>query len=342
MTAPTTDAAAPKFRLTDSTLRDGSHAVAHQYTEQQVLDIVAGLDRAGVPVIEVSHGDGLGGSSFNYGFSGTDEMTLIKRAVETAQQAKIACLLLPGIGVAEDLKAIKDVGVQVARIATHCTEADIAEQHIGMAKELGMEAVGFLMMAHMADPDELLRQAKIMQDSGADIVYCVDSAGALTTKTMSQRIETLVQGLDVAVGVHAHENLSLSVANSLAALEHGALHVDACTAGSGAGAGNCPTEVFVAVCDRMGLATGVDTMTMVDVAEEVVRPAMNRPQMVDRAALILGYAGVYGSFMLHSERAAKRYGVSQAEILIELGKRGVVGGQEDMIIDVALELAAKK
>jgi 4-hydroxy 2-oxovalerate aldolase len=337
--APT---AKPKFRLTDSTLRDGSHAVAHQYTEQQVIDIVAGLDRAGVPVIEVSHGDGLGGSSFNYGFSGTDEMTLIKRAVETAKQAKIACLLLPGIGVADDLKAINDAGVQVARIATHCTEADIAEQHIGMAKELGMEAVGFLMMAHMTSPEELLRQALIMQESGADLVYCVDSAGALTTETVRQRIETLVGGLDVPVGLHAHENLSLSVANSLTALDHGALHIDACTGGAGAGAGNCPTEVFVAVCDRMGLETGVDTMAMVDVAEEIVRPAMNRPQMVDRAALILGYAGVYGSFMLHSERAAKRYGVSQAQILIELGKRGVVGGQEDMIIDVALELAAKK
>ena len=341
MSAPAT-AAKPAFRLTDSTLRDGSHAVAHQYTEQQAIDIVAGLDRAGVPVIEVSHGDGLGGSSFNYGFSGTDEMKLISRAVETAKQAKIACLLLPGIGVADDLKAVKDAGVQVARIATHCTEADIAEQHIGMAKELGMEAVGFLMMAHMTSPDELLRQALIMQESGADVVYCVDSAGALTTKTVTERVEALVGGLDVPVGLHAHENLSLSVANSLTALDHGALHIDACTGGAGAGAGNCPTEVFVAVCDRMGLETGVDTMAMVDVAEEIVRPAMNRPQMVDRAALILGYAGVYGSFMLHSERAAKRYGVSQAQILIELGKRGVVGGQEDMIIDVALELAAKK
>jgi 4-hydroxy 2-oxovalerate aldolase len=335
-------AARPAFRLTDSTLRDGSHAVAHQYTERQVIDIVAGLDRAGVPVIEVSHGDGLGGSSFNYGFSGTDEMTLIARAVETAKQSKIACLLLPGIGTVDDLKAVHDAGVSIARIATHCTEADIAEQHIGMAKQLGMEAVGFLMMSHMTSPEDLLKQARLMQEHGADLVYCVDSAGALTTKTVRDRIEALVEGLDVPVGLHAHENLSLSVANSLTALECGALHIDACTAGSGAGAGNCPTEVFVAVCDRMGLVTGVDTMTMVDVAEDVVRPAMNRPQMVDRAALILGYAGVYGSFMLHSERAAARYGVSQAEILLELGRRKVVGGQEDMIIDVALELAGRK
>jgi 4-hydroxy 2-oxovalerate aldolase len=333
--------AAPAFRLTDSTLRDGSHAVAHQYTEQQVGDIVAGLDRAGVPVIEVSHGDGLGGSSFNYGFSGTDEMALVKRAVETAKQAKIACLLLPGIAVVDDLRLIKDFGVSVARIATHCTEADIAEQHIGIAKSLGLEAVGFLMMAHMATPEALLDQARIMQDSGADLVYCVDSAGALTTTTMRERVEALVAGLDIPVGVHAHENLSLSVANSLVAVDSGALHVDACTAGAGAGAGNCPTEVFVAVCDRMGLETGIDTMGLVDVAEDVVRPALNRPQMVDRAALILGYAGVYGSFMLHSERAAARYGVKQADILLELGRRGVVGGQEDMIIDVALELATR-
>jgi 4-hydroxy 2-oxovalerate aldolase len=335
-------AGGPLFRLTDSTLRDGSHAVAHQYTERQVVDIVTGLDRAGVPVVEISHGDGLGGSSFNYGFSGTDEMTLISRAVQAVRRAKIACLLLPGIGVIDDLKAVHDVGVSVARVATHCTEADIAEQHIGMAKQLGMEAVGFLMMAHMATPEELLTQAQIMQEAGADLVYCVDSAGALTTRTVRDRVQALVAGLDIPVGLHAHESLSLSVANSLTALESGALHIDGCTAGAGAGAGNCPTEVFVAVCDRMGIETGIDTMLMADVAEETVRPALHRPQTVDRAALLLGYAGVYGSFMLHSERAAKRYGVPQADILMELGRRKVVGGQEDMIIDVALELAARR
>ena len=209
------------FRLTDSTLRDGSHAVAHQYTLAQVTDIVAGLDAAGVPVIEVSHGDGLGGSSFNYGFSGTDEMTLIAAAVATAKQARIACLLLPGIGTAEDLKAIHDAGASVARVATHCTEADIAEQHIGMAKRLGMEAVGFLMMSHMVEPEELLVQARLMQEFGADVVYCVDSAGALTVPQARDRIAALVQGLHIGVGMHAHENLSLSVAISLAALEAG-------------------------------------------------------------------------------------------------------------------------
>ncbi len=330
----------PAFRLTDSTLRDGSHAVAHQYTLAQVTDIVAGLDAAGVPVIEVSHGDGLGGSSFNYGFSGTDELKLITRAVQTAKQARIACLLLPGIGTAEDLKEIHDRGVSIARIATHCTEADIAEQHIGMAKKLGMEAVGFLMMSHMITPEELLAQARLMQDYGADVVYCVDSAGALTVPGARARVAALVDGLGIAVGMHAHENLSLSVALSLAALEAGATHIDGCTAGAGAGAGNCPTEILVAVCQKMGVETGVQALAVADIAEDVVRPALGRPQLVDRAALTMGYAGVYGSFMLHAERAAQRYGVSQAEILLELGRRKAVGGQEDMIIDVALELAA--
>lgn len=332
---------ATDFRLTDSTLRDGSHAVRHQYTRQQVTDIVSGLDRAGVAVLEVAHGDGLGGSSFNYGFSGTDDLKLISAAVGAARTAKIACLLIPGIGTAEDLRAIADLGASVARIATHCTEADIAEQHIGMAKELGLEAVGFLMMAHMIEPEQLLEEARKMQDCGADVVYCVDSAGAMTTPMARARIEALVAGLDIPVGIHAHENLSLSVANSLAALEAGALHVDGCAAGAGAGAGNCPTEVLVAVCEKLGIETGVDVLAAANVAEETVRPALQRPQMVDRASLILGYAGVYGSFMLHSERAAARYGVPQAEILLELGRRKAVGGQEDMIIDVALELAAR-
>jgi 4-hydroxy 2-oxovalerate aldolase len=338
-----TGAAGPvaPFRLTDSTLRDGSHAVAHRYTLAQVTDIVAGLDAAGVPVIEVSHGDGVGGSSFNYGFSGTDEMQLIAAAVQTAKHAKIACLLLPGIGTAEDLKAIHDVGVSVARVATHCTEADIAEQHIGMAKRLGMEAVGFLMMSHMVSPEDLLAQARLMQEFGADVVYCVDSAGALTVPQARDRITALVEGLRIGVGMHAHENLSLSVAISLAALEAGATHIDGCTAGAGAGAGNCPTETLVTVCKKMGIETGIEALALMDVAEEIVRPALRRPQIVDRAALTLGLAGVYGSFMLHSERAAQRYGVSQAEILLELGRRKAVGGQEDMIIDVALELAAR-
>ena len=221
-----------------------------------------------------------------------------------ARTAKIACLLIPGIGTAEDLRAVADLGASVARIATHCTEADIAEQHIGMAKELGLEAVGFLMMAHMIEPEQLLAQAQTMQDCGADVVYCVDSAGAMTTPMARARIEALVAGLDIPVGIHAHENLSLSVANSLAALEAGALHVDGCTPGPARARATAPPRSWSAVCEKLGIETGVDVLAAANVAEETVRPALQRPQMVDRASLILGYAGVYGSFMLHSERAA--------------------------------------
>ncbi|MEZ5116498.1 MAG: 4-hydroxy-2-oxovalerate aldolase [Candidatus Nanopelagicales bacterium] len=329
------------FRLIDSTLRDGSHAISHQYTEDEVIAIVHGLDAAGVPVIEIAHGDGLGGSSFNYGFSAVDEKVLIARAVEEAKNAKIACLLLPGIGIAEDLKDVHEIGVQVARIAVHCTEADITEQHIKLAKKLGMEAIGFLMMAHMNTPEGLLEQALLMQSYGADAIYIADSAGAMTTEDFRRRVGTLTAGLEVPVGVHAHNNLSMAVANSIAAYEEGAANLDGTSAGLGAGAGNCPTEILAAVCDKYGIDSGVDALRLMDVAEEVVRPIMPRQQVIDRAGLLLGYAGVYGSFLLHAERAAQRYGVPQSEILLELGRRKVVGGQEDMIIDVAVELARK-
>ena len=329
------------FRLIDSTLRDGSHAVSHQYTVEQVVPIVKGLDAAGVQVIEVTHGDGLAGSSFNYGFSAVDEMQLIEAAVNATTNAQIACLLLPGIGTKDELKKVRDLGVGVARIAVHCTEADITEQHIKMAKELGMEAIGFLMMAHMNTPEGLLEQAKLMQSYGADAVYIADSAGALTTNEVRARVAELVGGLDVPLGVHAHQNLSLAVANSIAAYEEGARNLDGTSAGLGAGAGNCPTEILAAVCEKNGIYSGVDPLKLMDVAEEITRPLMVRQQVVDRAGLLLGYAGVYGSFLLHAQRAAERYGVSQADILLELGRRKVVGGQEDMIIDVALELAKK-
>jgi 4-hydroxy 2-oxovalerate aldolase len=330
---------APAFRLTDSTLRDGSHAVSHRFTPDQARAVAAALDRAGVPVIEVSHGDGLGGSSFNYGFSAHDERDLLRAAREAVERARLAVLLLPGIGVAEDLKVVRDLGATVARVATHCTEADIAEQHIGMAKDLGMEAVGFLMMAHMVEPATLVEQARIMEAAGADCVYVTDSAGALTVPQARARVAALRESLSCEVGFHAHNNLSLAVANSLAAVEEGATQVDGCLCGLGAGAGNCPTEVLVAVCDRLGIETGIDPFAVMDAAEEVVRPLMPRPQVIDRSALILGYAGVYSSFLLHAERAAERYGVDAKDILVELGRRKVVGGQEDMIIDVAAELA---
>lgn len=329
------------FRLIDSTLRDGSHAISHQYTEDQVVAVVEGLDAAGVQVIEVTHGDGLGGSSFNYGFSKVDEMKLVEAAVNATTNADIAVLLVPGIGTVDELRRVRDLGVNVVRIAVHCTEADITEQHIKIAKELGMEAIGFLMMSHMNSPQGLLQQAKLLEGYGADTVYIADSAGAMTTNEVRARVAEIVGGIDVPLGVHAHQNLSLAVANSIAAYEEGARNLDGTSAGLGAGAGNCPTEILAAVCEKNGIASGVDPLKLMDLAEEVTRPLMPRQQVVDRAGLLLGYAGVYGSFLLHAERAAERYGVPQAEILLELGQRKVVGGQEDMIIDVAVELARK-
>jgi 4-hydroxy 2-oxovalerate aldolase len=297
------------YRLIDSTLRDGSHAISHQYYAEDVIKIVSGLDRAGVQVIEIAHGDGLGGSSFNYGFSAVPEKELIAKACETTQNAQIACLMLPGIGLADDLREVNELGVSVARIAVHCTEADITEQHIKVAKDLGMEAIGFLMMAHMNSPEGLVEQALLMQSYGADTIYIADSAGAMTVDDVRRRVNALVTALDIPLGVHAHNNLS--------------------------------TEILAAVSTKYGIETGVDPLVLMDVAEEVVRPIMPRQQVIDRAGLLLGYAGVYGSFLLHAERAADRYGVPVSEILLELGRRQVVGGQEDMIIDVALELARK-
>ncbi len=329
---------APAFRLTDSTLRDGSHAIAHRFTVEQVTAIVSRLDAAGVPVIEVAHGDGLGGSSFNYGFSGTDEMDLVRAAVDARTEARIAILMLPGIGTREDLRRAADLGIDIARIATHCTEADIAEQHVGLAKELGLEAVGFLMLSHMISPEALLEQARKMASYGADCVYVVDSAGAMTIDDARRRVSLLADELDVDVGIHAHNNLSLAVANSMAALEVGAAQIDGCTTGLGAGAGNCPTEILVAAMQRSGIPTGVDPLAIMDAAEEVVRPVRPDQGIIDRDGLLLGYAGVYGSFLLHARRAAERYGVDVKDILLELGERRVVGGQEDMIIDVAVQL----
>lgn len=326
------------FRLTDSTLRDGSHAIKHQFTVDQVRDVVRGLDRAGVEVIEVSHGDGLGGSSFNYGFSANDEMELLRAAVEVAEHARIAVLMLPGIGVKSDLERAADIGVSVARIATHCTEADISEQHIALSKDLGMESVGFLMMAHMSTPEDLLAQARLMESYGADAVYVVDSAGAMTVSDAQARVATLQNGLECEVGLHAHNNLSLAVANSLAAIGEGVNQVDGCLTGLGAGSGNCPTEVLVAACDKAGYETGIDLGALLDVATDVVRPLSPSQGVIDRDGLMLGYAGVYGSFLLHAKRAAELYGVATDDILLELGRRGAVGGQEDMIIDVALDL----
>lgn len=328
----------PRFRLTDSTLRDGSHAVAHQFTEAQVRRVVAALDQAGVPVIEVSHGDGVGGSSFNYGFSHTDEMVLVRAAVEEATQAKIAVLMVPGIGTKDDMRKAAEAGAGMVRIATHCTEADISQQHIALASELGMESVGFLMMAHMLEPEKLAEQARLMDSYGVGTVYVVDSAGAMTIDDARRRVAAVKSAVSCQVGIHAHNNLSLAVANSLAALEEGVDQIDGCTTGLGAGAGNCPTEALIAACEKSGIPTGVDPLRIMDAAEETVRPIRPEQGVIDRDGLLLGYAGVYGSFLLHAKRAAERYGVDTKSILLELGERKAVGGQEDMIIDVAVEL----
>ena len=330
------------IRMTDSALRDGSHAKSHQFTEQMVRDIVTGLDRAGMPVIEVTHGDGLGGSSFNYGFSHTDERVLIAAAVESAERARIAALMLPGLGTKDDITAAADLGVSVIRIATHCTEADIADQHFGLAREVGLETVGFLMMAHSQPPEVLAAQGRVMVDAGCQCVYVVDSAGAMILEDVSDRVAALVAevGDDAQVGFHGHENLGLGVANSICAIRAGATQIDGSTRRFGAGAGNTPCEALAAVCEKLGIRTGIDVLAMFDVAEDVVRPAMDGEAALDRLALIMGYAGVYSSFLRHAYRAAERYGVSGADILLECGERRLVGGQEDQIIEIAVGLAA--
>jgi 4-hydroxy 2-oxovalerate aldolase len=331
-----------EVRITDSTLRDGSHAMRHQFTEEQVRAVVSALDDAGVQVIEVSHGDGLGGSSFNYGFSLVDEISLIRAAVDEARAARIAVLLLPGVGTVEDLRAAREAGASVARIATHCTEADVSVQHFAAARDLGMETVGFLMLAHRLDPAGLARQARIMVDAGAECVYVVDSAGALVLSDAQTRVEALVAeiGREAQVGFHGHQNLSLGVANSVLAYQAGATQVDGALCALGAGAGNAPTEVLAATFARLGIGTGVDVDGVLAAAEEVVQPIIPRLPWMDRASVVQGYAGVYSSFLLHAQRAAERYGVPAHAILQRVGEAGYVGGQEDMIIDIALELQA--
>ena len=331
------------LRVTDTSLRDGSHAKRHQFTAAEVEAVVAGLDSAGVPVIEVAHGDGLGGSSFTYGFSRTPEQELIGLAARTARRARIAFLMLPGVGVTDDILIAADNGASICRIATHCTEADVSVQHFGLARDRGLETVGFLMMAHSQPPEALAAQARIMADAGCQCVYVVDSAGALVLDQVTDRVAALVAelGSDAQVGFHGHENLGLGVANSVLAARSGAVQIDGSTRRFGAGAGNTPVEAFVGVCDKLDLRTGIDFFSIVDVAEDVVLPAMPGECTLDRLALIMGYAGVYSSFLKHAFTLAERYQVSGAQILVRAGARRLVGGQEDQLIDIALELHAE-
>ena len=333
-----------KVAVHDMTLRDGMHPKRHQMTIEQMTEIASGLDRAGVPYIEVTHGDGLGGSSVNYGFPAHTDEQYLGAVIPLMKQAKVSALLIPGIGTVDHLMMAKDLGVHTIRVATHCTEADVSEQHIIKARSLNMDTVGFLMMAHMSDAQSLVKQAKLMESYGANCIYITDSAGYMLPDDVTVRLDAVRQALnpETELGFHGHHNLAMGVANSLAAVAAGASRIDAAAAGLGAGAGNTPMEVFIAVCARMGVETGVDVFKIQDVAEDLVVPIMDHIIRIDRDSLTLGYAGVYSSFLLFAKRAEAKYGVPARDILVELGRRGMVGGQEDMIEDTAMTMARER
>lgn len=333
-----------KVTLHDMCLRDGMHAKRHQITVDEMTTVAAALDQAGVPMIEVTHGDGLGGASVNYGFPAASDAAYLTATRQVVKQGKISALLLPGIGTVDDLKMAVDCGVDSIRVATHCTEADVAEQHITCAAKLGLDTVGFLMMAHMTTTETLIKQLKLMESFGANCVYVTDSAGYMLPEQVSKAVGAARQALapETELGFHGHHNLGLGISNSIAAIAAGANRVDGSMAGLGAGAGNTPLEVLVAVLNRMDVETGVDLFAAMDIAEDIITPMMDSMVRVDRDSLTLGYAGVYSSFLLFAKRAEEKYQVSARDILVELGKRGTVGGQEDMIEDLALEMSKNK
>ena len=330
-----------KIRIIDSTLRDGMHAVSHQFSPDDMAAVAAALDEAGLDTLEVGHGDGLGGSSIQYGFSSASEEDYLKSVSQVLTRTKLCVLLIPGIGTHKHLEMAARLGAKVVRVATHVTEADIAAQHVKIARELGLEAITFLMMAHMASPEKMAEQAKLFESYGSELVYVTDSAGALLPQEVKARVAAVKAAISGRVGFHAHNNLGLAVGNTLAAIEAGAESVDGCLCGLGAAAGNAQLEILAAVLDRLGYESGLDIYKVMDAADGLVRPLMHRPIVVDQLSLVIGWAGVYGSFMLHAKKAGQRFGVDPRDILVELGRRRTVGGQEDLIIDVANELSRK-